>query len=417
MIGERIRIAFGALVANKMRAILTMLGIIIGVGAVIALLAAGEGVDLLIRSEIQSIGSNLVFVAPRIGGMGSGGPGAGMISASSSSLTYGDALAIENTFDVPDVAGVAPELSRTGQVVYGKKSTTTSVSGVTPSYSWVRNFGVELGSFVAEHDLDNVSRVAVLGQTVAEELFGVEVYPIDQRITINKIPFRVVGVLEEKGGTGFGDQDDIVLIPLTTAANRVFKSRTIRGDLPVSVIYAQIASEERIDAAIDDISDLPRDRHNITYRDDDDFRVINQAEILDIFGSITGVLTIFLGAIAAISLLVGGIGIMNIMLVSVTERTREIGIRKAIGAKRRDILMQFLVEATVLSLIGGLVGIALGYGGAILVGKLAPDLTPVVTTESVLMATGFAAAVGLFFGIYPATRAASLNPIEALRYE
>ena len=417
MIGESIRIAFGALVANKMRAILTMLGIIIGVGAVIALLAAGEGVDQLIRSEIQNIGSNLVFVAPRIEGMGSGGPGAGMMATTSNSLTYGDALALGNPFDVPDVVDVAPEITRSGQVVYGKKNSTTSISGVTPSYSSVRNFSVELGSFVTQQDLDNGSRVAILGQTVAEDLFGSEIYPIDQRITINKIPFRVIGVLEEKGGTGFGDQDDIVLIPLTTAVKRVFKSKTIRGEYPVSVIYTQIASEDRIDDAIDDISELLRDRHNITYRDDDDFRVINQAEILDIFGNITGVLTIFLGAIAAISLLVGGIGIMNIMLVSVTERTREIGIRKAIGAKRRDILMQFLVEATVLSLVGGLIGIALGYAGAQIVGKLAPDLTPVVTTDSVLLATGFAAAVGLFFGIYPATRAASLNPIEALRYE
>jgi putative ABC transport system permease protein len=416
MIGESMRIALRSLAANKLRAILTMLGIIIGVGAVITLLAAGEGVQDLVRSEIQSIGSNLVFIVPRSVTNSSGPPGS-RISGSSGELTYEDAQAIGDPFNVPEVVAVAPELTRVGQVVFGNKNTTSSVSGVTPAYSSVRNFDVAYGGFISEQDLNNGSRVAVLGQTVVETLFSEEVYPIDQRIKINRIPFRVIGVLEEKGGSGFGDQDDIVLIPLTTAVRRIFKSRTLGGEYAVSVIYAQVVSEEQIDAAVDHISELLRDRHNVTYRDDDDFSVINQADILDIFGRITGVLTIFLGAIAAISLLVGGIGIMNIMLVSVTERTREIGIRKAVGAKRRDILLQFLVEATVLSLMGGLVGIGLGYAGAQAVARFAPDITPVVTWDAVLLATGFAAAVGLFFGIYPATRAASLNPIDALRYE
>jgi putative ABC transport system permease protein len=417
MIGESVKIALAALAANKMRAILTMLGIIIGVGAVIALLAAGEGVDLLIRTQIQSIGSNLVFVVPKAeeGGSRSGPPGASALSGGN--LTLGDAEALRDPYSVPDVLAVAPEFSRAGQIVYGNKNTTTSISGVTAAYSSVRNFAVEMGSFISEQDQDAGSRVAVIGQTVVDDLFEADEYPVGQRIKINRIPFTVIGILESKGGTGFQDQDDIVLIPLSTAVKRVFKAKSIRGDYPVSVIYAQVISEERIDPAVEEISELLRSRHGITYRDDDDFTVINQADILSIFGEITGVITIFLGAIAAISLLVGGIGIMNIMLVSVTERTREIGIRKAIGAKRRDILMQFLVEATILSLLGGFIGIMLGFGGSLLIARLAPDLTPVVTADAVLLATGFAIAVGLFFGIYPATRAASLNPIEALRYE
>ena len=415
MIGESMRIALTSLAANKMRAILTMLGIIIGVGAVITLLAAGEGVQALVRSEIQSIGSNLVFVVPSAQGSAMSRP---MVSSlSGSSLTYGDAVAIGDPFNVPDVVGVAPELSRSGQIIYGNKNTSASVSGVTPDYAPVRNYPVDFGSFITEQDLNSDARVAVLGQTVVDRLFGQEIYPIGQTIKINRINFRVIGVLQKKGGTGFGDQDNVVLIPLTTAIKRVYQSRTVRGDYAISVIYAQVASEERIDAAVGEITELLRERHKIAYRDDDDFTVINQADILDIFGRITGVLTIFLGAIAAISLLVGGIGIMNIMLVSVTERTREIGIRKAIGAKRRDILLQFLVEATTLSLMGGLIGIALGYAGSVIVAQAAPDIQPVVTAQSILLATGFAAAVGLFFGIYPATRAASLHPIEALRYE
>ncbi len=414
MITESIRIALGSLMANKLRAILTMLGIIIGVGAVITLLAAGAGVQELVRSEIQSVGSNLVFVVPSSQGGSlsqlSGGSGSG-------SLTYSDALAIGDPLLVPDVLAIAPEYRRAGQVIYGNRNTNTFISGVTANYGAVRNYAVELGSFITEQDVNADARVAVLGQTVVDRLFGEEIYPIGQTIKINRIPFRVIGVLQKKGGSGFGDQDDIVLIPLTTAVKRVYEGRTGHGDYSVSVIYAQVISEERIDTAVQDITELLRQRHNIAYRDDDDFTVINQADILDIFGRITNVLTIFLGTIAAISLLVGGIGIMNIMLVSVTERTREIGIRKAIGAKRRDILLQFLVEAITLSLLGGVLGIALGYAGSLAVAKAAPDITPVISPQTILLATGFAAAVGLFFGIYPASRAARLHPIEALRYE
>jgi putative ABC transport system permease protein len=259
--------------------------------------------------------------------------------------------------------------------------------------------------------------VAVLGQSVVERLFPDGDYPLGQTVKINAVPFRVIGVMEEKGGSGFGDQDDMVFIPLTTAQARLFTDRTISGEYRVSVIYAAAISEEQMDAAAEQMSEVLRERHNIAYRADDDFTIISQSDIISIFGEITGVLTIFLGSIAAISLLVGGIGIMNIMLVSVTERTREIGLRKAVGAKRRDILLQFLIEAIVLSMIGGLVGLGLGIVGGQVVSRLADELAVVVTPQSILLAIGFSAAVGLFFGIYPATRAARLNPIDALRYE
>mgnify|MGYP005838320037 CR=1 FL=1 len=413
MIGESVKLALRSLAANKLRAVLTMLGIIIGVAAVIALMAAGEGVQMLVKQEIQSVGSNLVFVVPNITEISNLRSGMGL----SASLTLGDANAIGDPLNVPDVVAVVPEFRRSAQVVYGNRNTVTNVAGVTPAFTSVRNMAVQEGSFITEQDLIGNSRVCLLGQTVVNKLFDPVVYPIGQTIKINRIPFRVIGVLEKKGGTSFGNQDDIVLVPLTTAVNRVFKARTIRGELPVSVIYAQVVSEQRMDAAISQIAELLRDRHKITFQADDDFTIVNQADILDIFGSITGVLTIFLSAIAAISLLVGGIGIMNIMLVSVTERTREIGIRKAVGAKRRDITVQFLIEAVTLSLIGGLIGIAVGYGGSQVIGRLAPEITPVITPNAVLLSTGFSVLVGLFFGLYPAMRAARLNPIEALRYE
>ena len=398
---EQIRLALRALSVNKLRSVLTMLGIIIGVGAVIALLSVGEGVQNLVRSQLQSIGTNLLFVVP-------GNLGASSLR-SNLGLTLADAEAIADPFNVPDVIAYAPEIVSNADVSYRKTTLRVSVSGVTSSYGTVRNRLVQFGGFLDDADVNARSRVAVIGSRIADRLFtDTGTYPIGASIKINNIPFKVIGVLEEKGGTGGpgGNQDEVVMVPLTTAQERLFpRFHNNKGETTLSVVYAQVASEDRMDQASNEIADLLRQRHDVRYQDEDDFTVINQQDLLSIFGQITNVLTVFLGAIAGISLLVGGIGIMNIMLVSVTERTREIGLRKAVGAKRRDILLQFLIESVVLALIGGLLGIALGTTGAIAISRLQSDLVAVVTPQSVALATGFSAAVGLFFGIYPATRA------------
>ncbi len=415
-ISEAIRLSLRALAVNKLRSALTMLGIIIGVGAVITLLSVGQGVQDYIAKQLQSVGTNLLFVVP---GSLTGGASATRTGARPL-LTLSDAQALADPFNVPDVVRVAPELMSSATVTYGKRNIRTTVSGVTPAYEIVRNSPVAYGNYISDADQNGRTRVAILGSSAATRLFE-DAYPIGETIRINNIPFKVIGVLAAKGaggGMGGGNQDDIVQVPLGTAHQRLFpRSRNAKGEPLLSVIYTQVVSEERMAAASDEITLVLRDRHQIAYQQEDDFSVINQQDLLAIFGQITSVLTVFLGAIAGISLLVGGIGIMNIMLVSVTERTREIGLRKAVGAKRRDILSQFLIESVILSVIGGVVGILLGAGGALAISRLQNDLTAVVTAQSVLLATGFSAAVGLFFGIYPATRAARLHPIEALRYE
>jgi putative ABC transport system permease protein len=413
---EQFRMALRALAVNKLRSVLTMLGIIIGVGAVITLLSAGEGVQRLIEDQLQSIGTNILFVVP------------GNLSNSQMqrggnvdlTLSLADAEAIADPFNVPDMAQVAPEIMGSADVSYGKSTLSLNVSGVTPAYEEVRNFPVDYGNFITELDVNSGARVAVLGSKVAERFYGADGYAVGTTIKIKNVPFKVIGVLKTKGGTGGpgGDQDETVLVPLSTAHQRLFpRYHNSRGQPLVTVIYVQVTAEERMGVAAAEISDLLRDRHDIQFKDDDDFSVINQKDLLAIFGQITGVLTIFLGAIAGISLLVGGIGIMNIMLVSVTERTREIGLRKAVGAKRKHILVQFLIESVVLALIGGAIGILLGAAGVALISQLQDSLKAVVSPQSVILATGFSAAVGLFFGIYPATRASRLNPIDALRYE
>ncbi|MER2598863.1 MAG: ABC transporter permease [Caldilineales bacterium] len=413
---ESLRVAMRGLTANKLRAALTMLGIIIGVGAVITLLSVGRGVENLIRDQLQGAGTNLLFVLPlNINDSGSGPPGMRNFQPS---LTRGDLDAISDPFNVPDLVRTAPEVDTSATVSQRGNTITLQVAGVTPEYEPVRNSHVAEGSFISDQDVATRARVAVLGVKANERLFEAGDYPIGRTIKINDIPFQVIGIMEEKGGGAFGSEDDLIFIPMTTMQERLTPAnRNSRGEPLLSVIYMQVVSEDRMDAARSQVEELLRQRHNIQFRDDDDFTVINQADLVAIFGQITGVITLFLGAIAAISLLVGGIGIMNIMLVSVTERTREIGIRKAVGARRQDILLQFLIEAMVLSLIGGLIGIALGWAGAIAISSLQDNLIAVVTLQSVLLATGFSLLVGLFFGIYPATRAASLNPIDALRYE
>jgi putative ABC transport system permease protein len=404
---ESIRIAVRGLTANKVRSALTMLGIIIGVGAVITLISVGQGVGQSMTERFQSMGTNLLFIRPG----GRGGPPA--MGRSSEPLTMGD---VEAVAKVPNIASVSPELDSSLSVVRGGNESTVRVGGVMPNYQEVRNFHVQQGSFIDQNAYDQRSRVAVLGSQTRADLFPDNAYPIGQIININKVAFKVIGVMEEKGGSGMGSEDEIILVPLSTMQTRLAPERKVGGEYTVSTVYAQVTSESMMDKATEDITALLRKRHNLSGKEENDFSIMNQAEMLATVESISGTLTFYLGAIAAISLLVGGIGIMNIMLVSVTERTREIGIRKAVGAKRSDILLQFLVEAMVLSMVGGFIGIVLGVAGSQAVAQLA-QINTVVSAGAVLLATGFSAAVGIFFGIYPATRAARLHPIDALRYE
>jgi len=409
---ENIRLAFSSLMANKLRAILTMLGIIIGVAAVITLVSVGEGVQAVVVSEFQGLGNNLLFVTP--GRLDAGEFGHTRTRAE---LTNDDYLALADTFNVPDLARVAPVYDRPAIITRGSNEIQVTVTGTTPDYTGVRDFHPVLGDFFTEQDVTTAARVAVLGQTVYESLFPDGDVPIGQTIRINNVNFRVIGLMEEKGGSGFNDQDNTILVPLNTAQRRLFPARRPDGKFRIDQIYAQVISEERQDAAITEMELALRQTRGIAFRDEDDFTILSQSEIIGALGQITGVLTTFLGVIAGISLLVGGIGIMNIMLVSVTERTREIGLRKAVGARRSNILWQFLTEAVILSSIGGLIGLALGATGAWLISLLSDTLDATVAWNSVVLAILFSAAVGLFFGIYPATRAAALNPIDALRYE
>jgi len=410
---ESLRVALGSLATSKMRSALTMLGIVIGVAAVITLVSLGQGVQMMVTEEIKGAGANLLFILP--GRLQGGMP---LAQSSQSSLTYDDAQTIANPLNIPYVTAVAPQLTGNARVSYADNDLFISVIGVTPETAPVRSLQVAYGEFIDSNHLHARSRVTVLGSGVVDDLFPPGLYPLGQNIKINGVPFRVIGVLEEKGATGFGSQDDMVSVPLTTAYARLFpRQRNLSGEYLVSTIYTQVVSEDHLDAAAEEITRVLRQRHDIGLGDDDDFSVIAQTDIVNMMGEIMGVLTLFLGSIAAISLLVGGIGIMNIMLVSVTERTREIGIRKAVGAKRRDILLQFLMEAVVLSLLGGVVGIALGYLGSNLVSRLSEDLAAYTSPSAILLATGFSIAVGVFFGIYPAARASRLDPIEALRYE
>ena len=416
---ESLAVALGALTTNKMRSGLTMLGIIIGISAVITLVSVGQGVQAVIADQMAGIGSNLLFVLPgELESNSTSMRSSFLRSASISTLTYGDVLALADPLNAPDLAGVAPEFVVNSRVVVGNKNTQTSVAGVTPAYTEVRNFYPAAGTFITDEDMRSRSRVAVIGQSIVEELFPQGTNPLGQTIKIDRVPFRVVGIMEEKGASSFSDDNDVVLVPLSTAQTRLFSGRDLSGDYTVSVIYARATDESRLEAARDQVTRLLRSRHGLLYSTDkNDFTVLTQKDVGEVFDSLTGILTMFLGLIAAVSLLVGGIGIMNIMLVSVTERTREIGIRKAVGAKRRDILMQFLIEAMVLSFAGGLIGIGLGVLGTVGMSSAVEDLTLQLSPSTILLAAGFATAVGLFFGIYPALRASRLQPVDALRYE
>jgi putative ABC transport system permease protein len=411
------RTALRALTVNKMRSILTMLGVIIGVTSVVALMSIGYGVQNSITSSFESMGTNLLYVT---GGASSSGGVMGAMG-SASTLTLADADALLDSTLAPAVAAVAPQVSTFQQVIAGKNNSNTQIYGVTEVYASVRNFVVAEGDFISSDEVDSKSLVAVLGSDMAETLFGDE-EAVGQKIKINGVQYTVIGVLEAKGSSGMGSQDDMVIVPITTAMARLTSSRSTTGLKYVSTIYVQVTSTDQTDAAISQITAILEDRHKIDTAagGTDDFTITNQQATIDSLKASTNVLVLFLGFIAGITLLVGGIGIMNIMLVSVTERTREIGIRKALGAKKRDVLLQFLLEAILLSLTGGIIGVLTGWGISEAISGMSMSGTTITTTMTAtipILAICVSAGVGIIFGLYPAYRAARLNPIEALRYE
>ena len=404
MFWESVRIALHALYANKLRSILTMLGIIIGVGAVITMVSVGMGVRQRVTDSIASLGSNMLIIRP--GASVSGGlRGA---AGSRTTLKYDDALAIKKK--IKDVQYVSPMVNGSYQVVRGNQNWNTTVQGVVPEYLMIRDLKISHGSFITEKDLAARNRVAIIGTTVSANLFGDE-NPVGKTIRVNNQPFRVIGILESKGQSSVGqDQDDVVIIPLTTAMDRLL------AITHVQMINVQVTSQEKMEEVQANIETLLRQRHHLFGTKENDFQVQNLTSLMNTLNETTTMLTMFLGSIAAISLLVGGIGIMNIMMVSVTERTREIGIRKALGATFRNIMTQFLIESIVIGVIGGLIGIAFGIGVAAAIAKLG-DFQTLVTISPILLSFSFSVGIGLFFGIYPARKAARLDPIEALRYE
>ena len=402
-----LKMATVSLKINKMRSMLTSLGIIIGVSAVIIMLAVGTGASQKIAKDMESMGSNLLMI--RSASAKSGGVRMG--SGTRPTLTLKDALAIEAK--CRGILAIAPYSSEAKQLTYGNQNWSTSVGGTTMPYFMIRNYEIEAGRGFLPEDNKNSTKVAIIGQTVSTELFG-DVDPIGKTIRIGNIPFKVIGLLKTKGSSGMGqDQDDIVFIPISTAQRKVFGT-----DFPgtVSMIAVKAQNDEVINLAQEDITELLHQRHNIGKNQENDFEIRNLAEMQETIKSATKTMSLLLGAIAGVSLIVGGIGIMNIMLVSVTERTKEIGIRMAIGAKASDIRIQFLIESFLLSMAGGLIGVVVGIGGALLMQKFA-GMNVAITLESILLSMGFSAAIGIGFGYYPAYKASLLNPIDALRYE
>jgi len=401
------KIAFRALRTNKMRSALTMLGIVIGVAAVIAMLAIGTAARQKISDEISTVGSNLIMI---LAGATSSG-GARMGAGSDPTISFDDAEAIKN--ECPAVLDVAPVHTGPGQVIYRNQNWSTMILGATPSILNIREWEIESGRPLVVQDVRNSTKVCLLGKSVADNLYGA-IDPVGTILRIKKVPFTVIGVLQAKGQTLTGqDQDDRIYVPITTAQKKIF-GRTIPGMVQFLMVKAN--SVDDLDDAVQQIRDLLRQRHRIVPGQENDFTVENLTQMLDMAIRLTNIMTVLLGAIASISLLVGGIGIMNIMLVSVTERTREIGIRIAVGAKTWDIRLQFIVEAMTLSIIGGCIGIALGQTGSVIVSKFA-NLPVIISPLSIIIAFGFSAVVGVFFGFYPAYKASLLNPIDALRYE
>ncbi|MDQ0205032.1 ABC transporter permease [Pectinatus haikarae] len=404
LFNESVMMALKALIANKLRSILTMLGIIIGVGAVIAMVSIGMGVRKNVQDSIASLGSNMLIVqagAPRVNGVR-------QAAGSGENLKLDDSDAIKKK--IKNIDYVAPSVQKSYQVVNGNQNWNTTVYGITSEYMAIRSLTVNSGSFLTENDITTRARVAVIGATVASNLFG-STNPVGKNIRINNDPYKIIGVLENKGQSAMGqDQDDCVLIPVTTAMERLMALTSIR------TINVQVSSAEKIDQVQSEIETLLRQRHRIENPVNDDFQVRNLTSIMETMTSTTTMITMLLGSIAAISLIVGGIGIMNIMMVSVTERTREIGIRKALGATFNNVMMQFLIESIVVSVIGGLIGIVVGCASAMAISKFG-GFNTVITLEPILLSFFFSVGIGLFFGIYPARKAAKLDPIEALRYE
>ncbi len=398
---------YESLTINKVRSGLTVLGIVIGIGSVIAMISIGQGAQKDIESRIQSIGSNLLTVYPgAIAGAGSRGVSMGAGSAQTLTSEDSDAILEFSEFALR----VAPELSIREQVTATGANINTSVIGTNNHYLDVKNTLLEIGSFISEQDLKTKSKVAVLGPDARDGLFGEDADPIGQRIRIKSISFTVIGVTEKKGGTGFGSSDDMVIIPITTA------QQFLAGSSRVSSIGVQVADQKNMSDAQNEITGILLSKHNISDPENADFRIMNQADIVETASSVTKTFTLLLGAVAGISLLVGGIGIMNMMLTTVTERTREIGLRKSLGAKRSDISAQFLAESVMLTLIGGIVGVGFGYVVSSAISRFG-GISTNVTLSPVLLAFGVSAAIGIVFGYYPARRASRLNPIDALRYE
>jgi len=404
---QTLKIALRALRTNKMRSFLTMLGIIIGIAAVIAMMAVGSGARHVISQQIASIGSNIILVLP--GSTTSGGLRTG--SGGAQTLTSDDVKAIVT--ECPSVETAAPSTRSSGLAVYGNMNWSTVIMGTTPEFFDIREWGLAAGRGIEQQDVDGAAKVCLLGQTVAENLFGSD-DPVGKIIRIKKVPFTVIGILDRKGQSPQGqDQDDAIFVPLRTAQRNII--RTQRTNM-VGAVMVKARSEDLLEKAEEEVKALLNQRHRITNSKEPDYSTRNLSEILAVAEQSSKAMSLLLGAVASISLIVGGIGIMNIMLVSVTERTREIGIRMAIGARRNDILLQFLTEAVLLTMIGGITGIILGAAGAMVVSNLLSWPT-LISVESISIAFFFSAVIGIFFGFYPARKAASLNPIDALRYE
>jgi len=401
--------ALQALRANVMRSVLTTLGIIIGVAAVIIMVSVGTGAETRVEALIQSLGSNLVIVIP---GSSRGG-GARMGSGTRPTLTEDDAAAIQR--EIPSVQVAAASVRGTGQVVFGNLNWSTLIYGITPEYMEAREWAISSGRAFRPEEVQGAAKVVLLGESVVGYLFPGE-NPVGQIIRIKRVPFEVIGVLDAKGQTPMGqDQDDVIFIPLSTAKKRVLGGRRLSGRL-VGAIYVKARTAGLVSETEEQVRELLRQRHRLRSGQDDDFFIRNLSQILETRAASSRAMALLLAAVASVSLIVGGIGIMNIMLVSVTERTREIGLRMAIGARSGDILAQFLIEAVTLSLIGGIIGILLGVGGSLAIATLG-EWPMIIEINSVILAFGFSAAVGVFFGFYPARKAAHLDPIEALRYE